>query len=122
MRSIAIIPARSGSKGLKDKNIKHLCGKPLLAYTIECAIESCRFDKVFVSTDSHEYARIAEEYGDYDYNRGVFKYIAVMYPDEYYALPNYLTTYDLNKLFMEVKHDGIVFDEFAKHVMNAMEV
>lgn len=65
---------------------------------------------------------IAEEYGDYDYNRGVFKYIAVMYPDEYYALPNYLTTYDLNKLFMEVKHDGIVFDEFAKHVMNAMEV
>lgn len=63
MRSIAIIPARSGSKGLKDKNIKHLCGKPLLAYTIECAIESCRFDKVFVSTDSQEYARIAEEYG-----------------------------------------------------------
>ena len=63
MKSIAIIPARSGSKGLKDKNIKQLCGKPLLAYSIECAIESCKFDKVFVSTDSQEYARIAEEYG-----------------------------------------------------------
>ena len=35
MRNIAVIPARSGSKGLKDKNIKELCGKPLLAYSVE---------------------------------------------------------------------------------------
>ena len=40
MRNIAIIPARSGSKGLKDKNIKELNGKPLMAYTIEAALES----------------------------------------------------------------------------------
>lgn len=63
MRNIAIIPARSGSKGLKDKNIKLLCGKPLIAYTIEAALESNLFDEVFVSTDSKEYARIACECG-----------------------------------------------------------
>lgn len=63
MKRIAIIPARSGSKGLVDKNIKLLNGKPLIAYTIECAIESKAFDKVFVSTDSQHYADIAIQYG-----------------------------------------------------------
>lgn len=63
MSRIAIIPARSGSKGLKDKNILSLLGKPLIAYSIECAIESGSFDKVFVSTDSQEYADIAIKYG-----------------------------------------------------------
>lgn len=63
MRNIAIIPARSGSKGLKDKNIKDLCGKPLMAYSIEAAIKSNVFDEVMVSTDSTEYAKIAEECG-----------------------------------------------------------
>ena len=52
MRSIAIIPARSGSKGLPDKNIKPLNGKPLLAYSIEAALASGMFDTVHVSTDS----------------------------------------------------------------------
>ena len=63
MRNIAIIPARSGSKGVKDKNIKELCGKPLMAYTIEATIKSKIFDCIHVSTDSEEYARIAKEYG-----------------------------------------------------------
>lgn len=63
MGSIAIITARSSSKGLPDKNIRELCGKPLLAYSIECAISSGRFDKVFVSTDSEKYAEIAERFG-----------------------------------------------------------
>lgn len=63
MRNIAIIPARSGSKGLKDKNIRLLNGKPLLAYTIEAALKSKCFDIVMVSTDSKKYAKIAEEYG-----------------------------------------------------------
>ena len=49
---IAIIPARSGSKGLPDKNIKELNSKPLIAYTIEAAIESKVFDYVMVSTDT----------------------------------------------------------------------
>jgi CMP-N,N'-diacetyllegionaminic acid synthase len=63
VRNIAIIPARSGSKGLKDKNIKILNGKPLIAYTIEAAKESNMFDEIFVSTDSEKYADIAREYG-----------------------------------------------------------
>lgn len=63
MKKIAIIPARSGSKGLKDKNIKLLNEKPLIVYTIETAINSHCFDKIVVSTDSDAYAKIAEEYG-----------------------------------------------------------
>jgi CMP-N,N'-diacetyllegionaminic acid synthase len=63
VRNIAIIPARSGSKGLKDKNIKLLNGKPLIAYTIEAAINSKQFDEIFVSTDSERYAQIASKWG-----------------------------------------------------------
>ncbi len=63
MKNIAIIPARSGSKGLADKNIKKICGKPLIAYTIEVALKSECFDEVMVSTDSEKYAKIAKKYG-----------------------------------------------------------
>ena len=63
MRNIAIIPARSGSKGLIDKNIKELASKPLIAYSIEAAIKSNMFQTVMVSTDSKRYAEIAREYG-----------------------------------------------------------
>jgi len=63
MKSIAIIPARSGSKGLKDKNIRDLNGKPLLAYSIESALDSHMFTVVHVSTDSAIYADIAKKYG-----------------------------------------------------------
>jgi CMP-N,N'-diacetyllegionaminic acid synthase len=63
MKNLAIIPARSGSKGLKDKNIKQLNGKPLLVYTIEAAKESGLFDEIMVSTDSEKYAQIAQEGG-----------------------------------------------------------
>lgn len=63
MRNLAIIPARSGSKGLKDKNIKLLNGKPLLAYTIEAAKASGIFDEIFISTDSTKYAEIALRWG-----------------------------------------------------------
>ena len=63
MKRIAIIPARSGSKGLKDKNILDLCGKPLIAYSIEAALQSGLFEHVIVSTDSERYAEIARHYG-----------------------------------------------------------
>lgn len=63
MKSIAIIPARSGSKGLPDKNIKLFCGKPLLAWSIEAAKKTGIFDEIMVSTDSNEYKEIAERYG-----------------------------------------------------------
>lgn len=60
---VAIIPARSGSKGLKDKNIKLLNGKPLLAYTIEAALNSDVFDYILFTSDSKEYCEIAKKYG-----------------------------------------------------------
>ncbi len=63
MDNLAIIPARSGSKGLKDKNIKLLNGKPLLWYAIDAAVKSKCFDEIMVSTDSESYASIAEDCG-----------------------------------------------------------
>lgn len=63
MNSLAIIPARSGSKGLKNKNIKLLNGKPLLTYTIEAAKASGLFNEIMVSTDSSEYAEVAKQWG-----------------------------------------------------------
>lgn len=63
MKLLAVIPARSGSKGVKDKNIRLLAGKPLLAYSVEAALESGEFDEVMVSTDSEKYAAVAREYG-----------------------------------------------------------
>lgn len=63
MRNLAVITARSGSKGLKDKNIRELCGKPLIVYTIEAAIKSGVFSEVMVSTDSKAYAEVARKYG-----------------------------------------------------------
>ena len=63
MKKIAIIPARSGSKGLPNKNILMLGNKPLIAYTIEAALKSKEFERVIVSTDSLEYKYIAEKFG-----------------------------------------------------------
>ena len=62
-RNLAVIPARSGSKGIKDKNIRLLNNKPLMAYTIEAAKKSNIFQCIHVSTDSTKYAEIARQYG-----------------------------------------------------------
>ena len=63
MKKIAIITARGGSKRIPRKNIKEFCGKPILAYSIEAALQSKLFDVVMVSTDDEEIATIAKEYG-----------------------------------------------------------
>lgn len=60
---LAIIPARGGSKGLPNKNIKPLCGKPLIGWSIEQAQASKYIDEIFVSTDSAEIASVAESFG-----------------------------------------------------------
>jgi CMP-N,N'-diacetyllegionaminic acid synthase len=60
---VALIPARSGSKGVPNKNIKLLAGVPLIAYSIAVALKSELIDRVIVSTDSEEYAQIARKYG-----------------------------------------------------------
>lgn len=62
-KMIAIIPARGGSKGLPGKNIKEMCGKPLIAYTIEAALAAKSIDHVILSTDDEEIAAVAKKYG-----------------------------------------------------------
>ena len=60
---LCTICARGGSKGVKNKNIKELHGKPLIAYTIEQAKESGLFEHIVISTDSDDIAKVAQEYG-----------------------------------------------------------
>ena len=62
-RYIAIIPARGGSKRLPGKNLLEIAGKPLIAWTIEAALNSDVFDRVIVSTDSKEIADTASSFG-----------------------------------------------------------
>lgn len=63
MSNLCVIPARGGSKRIPRKNIKRFCGKPIIAYSIEAALQSNCFDKVIVSTDDQEIADIAIQYG-----------------------------------------------------------
>lgn len=62
-KRIAIIPARGGSKRIPRKNIKDFCGKPIIAYSIEAALQSKIFDTVMVSTDDEEIAEVARQFG-----------------------------------------------------------
>lgn len=63
MNILAIIPARSGSKSVPHKNIRDICGKPMIAYSIEHGLKSKYINRVIVSTDSEQYADIARNYG-----------------------------------------------------------
>ena len=60
---LCVIPARGGSKGIKDKNIQIVCNKPLIYYPIGAALKANVFDDIFVSTDSEKIANIAKKYG-----------------------------------------------------------
>jgi len=61
--NICVVPARGGSKRIPRKNIKVFNGKPIIAYSIEAALESNCFDQVIVSTDDNEIAEVAKKYG-----------------------------------------------------------
>ena len=63
MGNICIIPARGGSKRILRKNIKEFLGKPIIAYSIQAALDSGLFDEVMVSTDDLQIADIAKKYG-----------------------------------------------------------
>ncbi len=63
MKSLCIIPARGGSKRIPRKNIKPFLGKPIIAYSIEAALNAGIFDEVMVSTDDEEFAEVAKKYG-----------------------------------------------------------
>lgn len=61
--NIAVIPARGGSKRIPGKNIKSFCGKSIISYAIDAALNSCVFDRVLVSTDSENVAEVARDFG-----------------------------------------------------------
>ena len=61
--NVAIIPARGGSKRIPRKNIKEFCGKPMIAWSIEAALQSGCFDRIVVSTDDTEIAEVAQRFG-----------------------------------------------------------
>ncbi len=63
MKRLCIIPARGGSKRIPRKNIKPFMGKPIIAYSVEAALQSGSFDEVMVSTDDEEIAAVARQYG-----------------------------------------------------------
>ena len=61
--NLCVIPARGGSKRIPGKNIRSFCGKPIIAWSIETAKASGCFDEIIVSTDDHEIAKVAEQWG-----------------------------------------------------------
>lgn len=63
MKTVAIIPARGGSKGLPKKNIRPFCGKPLIAWSIEQALQAKDIDSVWVTSDSDEILKASEAFG-----------------------------------------------------------
>lgn len=60
---LAVIPARGGSKRIPRKNVREFCGKPIIAWSIEAALQSKCFDRVIVSTDDEEIADVARRFG-----------------------------------------------------------
>lgn len=103
MRNIAIITARGGSKRIPKKNIKAFCGKPIIAYSIEAALNSKLFDVVMVSTDSAEIAEIGRKYG-----------AEVPFMRSEATSNDYADTMDvLNEVISEYKKRGLEFDAFC---------
>jgi pseudaminic acid cytidylyltransferase len=95
MSKLCIIPARGGSKRIPRKNIKTFLGKPIIAYSIEAALQSQLFDEVMVSTDDSEIAEIAKKYGALvPFMRSVDK--ASDYATTYDVIEEVLDTYSSN--------------------------
>ena len=102
-KSIAIIPARGGSKRIPGKNIKPFNGRPIIAYSIEAALKSGCFDEVMVSTDDGEIAEVAGEYG------AVVPFVrSSANSDDHATLAQVC-----KEVLEQYKDDGIVFDLFC---------
>ena len=103
MNNLAIITARGGSKRIPKKNIKEFCGKPIIAYSIEAALQSEIFDEVMVSTDSDEIAEVARNDG-----------ASVPFMRSEAASNDFATTADvLNEVLDEYEKRGYTFEYFA---------
>lgn len=103
MKNLCIIPARAGSKRIPKKNIKPFMGKPIMAYSIEAALQSGLFDEVMVSTDSEEFAAVARLYG-----------AKVPFLRSEATANDYATTADvLFEVLEKYKEQGRVFDNLC---------
>ena len=103
MNNLCIIPARGGSKRIPKKNIKSFLGKPIIAYSIEAAIQSKLFTEIMVSTDCQETAEIALEYG-----------AKVPFLRSKENSNDFATTYDVIKeVIDEYKKDGVNFENIC---------
>lgn len=127
LKKIAIIPARSGSKGLPNKNILMLLDKPLIAYTIEAAMKSNEFQRVIVSTDSLEYKEISEKYGaevilraDYLANDKATSFMVIEDVLKKIKIENldYFMLLQPTSPFRDEKHIRESIKEFEKEYMN----
>ncbi len=100
---VAIIPARGGSKRIPNKNIIDFFGKPLIAYTIEAALKTNLFDKVIVSTDSPEIARISKKFG------ADVPFLREKHNDDYSAISQ-VTSYVLEELYnkYQIKYETVI--------------
>ena len=101
---LAIIPARGGSKGIPKKNIKLLCGKPLIAYTIEAAMASRSIDHIVLSTDDPQIAEVAVQYGA----EVPFMRPEELAQDDSLAIDSYI--YTIERLNKEFNHN---YEEFV---------
>ena len=100
MGNICIIPARGGSKRIPRKNIKCFLGKPIIAYSIQAALDSLLFDEVMVSTDDSEIAKIAVKYG-----------AKVPFMRSAKNSDDFATTFDvIEEVINSYKNEGIEFD------------
>ncbi|MEQ9230748.1 MAG: pseudaminic acid cytidylyltransferase [Cyclobacteriaceae bacterium] len=98
---VAIIPARGGSKRIPGKNIRDFLGKPIIAYSIEAAIQSNLFDEVMVSTDDEKIGEVAQSYG-----------AEVPFIRSNETANDFATTYDvLNEVLEEYHKKGIMWDQ-----------
>ena len=103
MSNLCIIPARGGSKRIPKKNIKSFLGKPIIAYSIEAAIQSKLFTEIMVSTDCQETAEIALRYG-----------AKVPFLRSKKNSNDFATTYDVIKeVIDEYKKDGVKFENIC---------
>ena len=70
MKTVCLIPARGGSTGIPRKNIRNVCGRPLIAWVFKSALESGVFDEVWISTDDDEIESVALKLGALVHRRG----------------------------------------------------
>ena len=103
MKRIAIIPARGGSKRIPRKNLKNFLGKPIIAYSIQAALDSNLFDEVMVSTDDYEIAKIAKQFG-----------ATVPFMRSTKNSNDFATTYDvIEEVIKQYKNQDIEFDKIC---------